>query len=89
MLRRVKLLDVFPKEECGGSVVESLTLDQGMQVRASPEALRCVFILCLVLVQPRKTLPNMTEKLLIGTLRIKTNKQTSCFNGYNLMIYIE
>ena len=38
---QVKLLDVFPKEECGGSVVESLTRGQGMKVQASPEALCC------------------------------------------------
>ena len=31
------------------------------------------FICCLVLVQCFKTLANMTEKLLTGTLRIKTN----------------
>ena len=30
------------------------------------------FILCLVLAQPRKNLSGMTEKLLTGTLRIKT-----------------
>ena len=29
---------------------------------------------CLVLVQPRKTLPDITMKLLTGTYRIKTNK---------------
>ena len=33
------------------------------------------FIFSLVLVQPRKTRPNMTEKLLIGMYRIKTSKQ--------------
>ena len=30
-------------------------------------------ICCLVLVQPKKTCPDMTEKLLTGSLRIKTN----------------
>ena len=41
-----------------------------------PEALPGQFILCLVLVQPRKTgkRPDMTDKLLTGTLNIKTNK---------------
>ena len=33
------------------------------------------FILCLVLVKPKKTHPDMTEKLLTGTYRIKSNKQ--------------
>ena len=47
--------------------------------RASPKALRCVLassciVFCLVLVQPRKTHPDMTEKLSTGTLRIKTKK---------------
>ena len=35
------------------------------------------FILCLVLVKHRKTRPNMTEKLLTGTKRIKQNKANS------------
>ena len=42
---------------------------------------------CLVLVQARKTRPEITEKLLTGTLRIKSNKnknlaeeeRTGCF----------
>ena len=34
------------------------------------------FILCLVLVQPRKTCPNITEKLLTWMQSIKTDKQT-------------
>ena len=33
--------------------------------------------LCLVLVQPRKTRPNITDKLLTGTKRIKSIKQTN------------
>ena len=32
----------------------------------------------LVLAQPRKTHSNISEKLLYGTLRIKSNKQTKC-----------
>ena len=50
-------------------------------VRVSPpaESLWCVCeqetIRCYVLVQPRKTRPDMTEKLLTGTKRIKPNKQ--------------
>ena len=42
--------------------LQCLTLLRDCGVRASPEALHCV--LNLVLVQPRKTRPNMTEKLL-------------------------
>ena len=48
-----------------------------MLVRASPEQDTS---LCLVLVQPRKTRPNMTEKMLTGTSRIKSNKQSNSFN---------
>ena len=53
---------------------------EGLRVRALPEALVLCswerhFILCLVLVQSRKTHPNITEKLLTGRLRIKSNKQ--------------
>ena len=36
-----------------------------------------LFIHCLVQVQPRKTCTDMTEKLLTGTYRIKTNKSYS------------
>ena len=31
------------------------------------------FVLCLILVQPRKTRPNITEKMLTGTYRINSN----------------
>ena len=52
-------------------MVEYLTRYRGLQVRASPEALRCVLeqdtIVCLVQVQPWKTRPDMTEKVLTGT----------------------
>ena len=38
-------------EECGGSVVECLTQDKGLRVRALTEALGCVFeqglLICL------------------------------------------
>ena len=56
--------------------VLSLEID-GLLVRDSPEALcflepDTVFILCLVLVKPRKC-PNMTEKLLTG-LKASTQK---------------
>ena len=53
-----------------GRVLDSRMQIEGMWVQASPEALCCVLeqdFLCLVLVQPRKTCPDMTEKLLTGT----------------------
>ena len=40
-------------------------------------------ILCLVLVQPRKTRPDITEKLLTGTEKIKSNKQSNKPCSYN------
>ena len=33
-------------------------------------------LICLVLVHPRKIHPDITEKLLTGALRVKSNKQT-------------
>ena len=57
-------------EECGGSVVECLSRDQGVGDLTRANAL-CPwarhFILCLVLVKPKKTRPNMMEKLLTWT----------------------
>ena len=59
--------------EPSGSVVECLTQDQGLQVCSlslSEAATLCPgarhFIPCLVLVQPRKTCPNMTENCRLG-----------------------
>ena len=66
--------------ERSGSVVECLTRDRRVTGWASPAALHCVLeqdIMinpCLVLVQPRKTSSNMTEKMLTGTQRIKSNQ---------------
>ena len=71
-------------EEHGGSVVEYLTRDWGV----AGLSLTGHFILSLVLVKPRKTRPNMTEKLLTGMQRINTTKLTkllisSClFEGF-------
>ena len=48
--------------EHSGSVVECLIETEGPRVRASP----AYIYPCLVLVQPRKTRPNITEKLLTG-----------------------
>ena len=55
------------EEEHGGSVVECLTRDPGLQVRASLEAMCCVLEQGIVLVQPRKTHSDMTEKVFTGT----------------------
>ena len=52
--------------ERSGSVVECLTRDEGPRVPASPASLCCVLEHSLVLVQPRKTHPYITERLLIG-----------------------
>ena len=67
-------------EEYSGSVIECLTWDQGVEgssltggTALCPWARH--FILCLVLVQLRKTYPDMTEKMLTGMLRIKSNKK--------------
>ena len=58
--------------KCSGSVVECLTLDLGVEglsltgaTELSPWARH--INLCLVIVQPRKTHPDLTEKLLTGT----------------------
>ena len=60
-----------------GRVLET----EGPRVRASPASLRCVLeqdtlILALVLVQPKKTHPYITESLLMGCNESnQTNKQ--------------
>ena len=66
----IHLLQYFV-EEHNGSVVGCLTRDGGVAGSSLTRgALSCPwarhFILCLVLVQPRKTCPDMTEKMLIG-----------------------
>ena len=50
-------------------LVELLTLDRKVVISRLAAGSNCVvfFIRCLVLVQPRKTCPDMTEKLLIVT----------------------
>ena len=61
---------------------------EGLPVQASPEALHCGplarhFILCLVLVQPSKTHPDMTENLLTGwrcTTLLKNNGKLNILN---------
>ena len=70
--------------ECSGSVGRALDLGSN-GCWFEPHRLWCFVSLCktlsavycLVLVQPRKTHPDMTEKLLTGTLRIKSDKQLS------------
>ena len=64
-------LNAFLKEEHSSLVVECLTQDQGVADSSLARGtvlcpLAIHFILCLVLVQPRKTHPDMTEKLLTG-----------------------
>ena len=69
--------------ECGGLVVESLTLER--EVGGFDTYLCHVVSLSKDTFTPRKVLviprkrwlrPDMTEKLLTGTLSINTNKQT-------------
>ena len=78
-------------KECSGSMVEYLTQGGGI----AGTSLTGVSALgprarhtnpCLVLFQHRKTRPNVTEKLLAGTKRIKSNRnskqeihRTDCF----------
>ena len=40
---------------------------------------------CLVLVQPRKTRPDITEKMLTGTLRIISNNQNKSLHKHSLL----
>ena len=69
--QRVKISDQSFREH-RGSALECLTRDKGLRVRASLSALGCVLEhgtlikFCLVLFQPSKTCPNMTEKMLAG-----------------------
>ena len=69
------------KVERIAQLVERLAGDQrvaGLSLTASTVTVLCplarYFISCLVLVQPRKNHPDMTEKMLTGTLRIKLNE---------------
>ena len=74
------------RRERSGSVVECLTRDRG----AAGSNLTSVTALCpltrhinpsLVLVQPRKTCPYITERLLMGC---KESNQTKVYKGLNL-----
>ena len=72
--------------ERSGSVVECLTRDRGVarssltRITALCHWARHIYP-CIVLVQPRKNSPYITEKLLTGTLRIKSNKRTKLAIG--------
>ena len=78
---KIKLsIVLYLKRERSGSVVECLTLDW----RAAGSSLTGVTALCpwarhikpcLVLVQLRKTHPDITERLLTGTYWIKSNRK--------------
>ena len=79
--QRVNNSSTTKTQEHSGSVVECLTRDR----KAAGLTLTGVTVLwtwarhiypCLVLVQPRTAPPDITEKLLTGTLRIKSNKTT-------------
>ena len=65
-----------------GSVVECLTRDRDVACPSFTGGIAlCTgarhFILCLVLVQHKKTRPDMAEKMLTGTYRINTNKNSN------------
>ena len=66
-------------------MVECLTRDRRVWVRSSPASLRCVLKSDinprLVLVQPRKTCPFITERLLMG--RKESNQTNNCGNCTN------
>ena len=82
------------KRECSGSVVECLTWDRG----AAGWSLTGVIGLCpwarniypsLVLVQPRKTHPCLTERLLIGRKEsIKTKHNVKFLRGHVSLMLI-
>ena len=66
--------------EHSGSVVECFTWDQGVAGSSITGVTTvCPWARhinpCLVLVQPRKTCPDITEKMLTGTWRIKSDKR--------------
>ena len=76
--------------ERSGSVVECLTQDRG----AAGVSLTCVTVLCawarhiypsLVLVQPRKTRPYITERLLMGRKESNQTFKPSCFNKVTIL----
>ena len=70
----------FVHRECSGSVVECLTSDRGFE----PHRRHCVVSLSkninpsLVLVQPRKTRPFITERLLMGRKESNQTKIILC-----------
>ena len=76
-LHRYKLKPLLG--ECSGSVVECLTQDR----RAAGSSLTGVTALCpsLVLVQPRKTRPFITERLLIGRKNQNNQKNLYLINS--------
>ena len=70
-----------PIWERSGSVVECLTQDQEARIQASPTSLPCgpsarQIYPSLVLVQPRKLCPCLTERLMMGRKKSnQTNKR--------------
>ena len=74
--------------ECGGSVIEHQTpeLEVGFETYLSRVvSLSKTLYSPKVLVIPRKgwLCPDMTEKLLTGTLNLNTNKQTNTYLLFN------
>ena len=72
----------YRSRELSGSVVECLIQDRGFAgLSLTGVTTFCHWARhinpCLVLVQPRKTHPDITEKLLTGMKRIKSNKQAN------------
>ena len=79
---RITLI-VFLPIYLGSSVVECLTRDRGAAGRASLASMRCVLekehnYPSLVLDQPRKTRPFITERLLTGRKESNKTNQKNC-----------
>ena len=73
-----------------GRVLDSRPRGRGFE----PHRRHCVVILeqdtfipALVLVQPRKTRPCLTERFLTGLKESKTNKQIFRFDEYNILVH--
>ena len=82
-----------PRWERSGSVVECLTRARGAAVRASRASLRCGPLARhiypnLVLVQPRKTRPCLTERLLMGRKESNQTKANNVPRYHVLVIFI-
>ena len=75
-LRKSDKMQGLPRE-LSGRVLDSRPRDRGFEPHSSSHCVVSVsktHMPCLVLVQPRKTHPDINEKLLTGMHRIKSNK---------------